>query len=317
MLRTFMPEPGLDTTVLSRHSDAANSPKYNPNQGKDIPGQYTPIGGLPAAIGVNYGSEFSYCWDTTECRLLYAWKGGFLDMESYWGDPERGTRLSNAYVPHLVGTMFYQAKGKHPIQLAGTSLSDLSEPPKFLGHHKQGNDFVFELQAGGNTISCTISKGEKEYQLQARYTSTGQAELSYSTDLPGHQVKTISPREILITIQGEKIRKYNGNPAKSLLTGGINLASGEKIFEAMACGSCHSLDGSLSHGPSLLNLHGKKREINGSKTPVLADDAYILESIKTPNAKIAAGFPENYMPPYQLKDGEYQALLIYIKSIKK
>ena len=51
--------------------------------------------------------------------------------------------------------------------------------------------------------------------------------------------------------------------------------------------------------------------------PVTADDDYILESIRTPNAKTVDGFPPNYMPPYVLKDLEYQSLVLYIQSLAK
>ena len=53
--------------------------------------EYQPIDGIPAAIAVNLGN-YPYVWDTTECRLLYAWTDGFLDMVNYWGDRASGRR---------------------------------------------------------------------------------------------------------------------------------------------------------------------------------------------------------------------------------
>lgn len=317
LLRTFMPEPGLDDEVLSHHFRGANSPKYNPKIGKDVKGEYKPIDGLPAAIGVNYGSALSYCWDTVECRLLYAWEGGFLDMTPYWGNPERGSRQSYGYVPKLVGTTFYQAKGKHPLQLNGKSISDSPEPPKYIGYKKVGSRYMFMLESAGSNISCEVKAGEASQSLVIHYQLDGKGALSYQDGLPGHTIKKISDSELVVNIQGSKIAEYQGAANKDLLKGGINAESGKRVFAAMACITCHSLDGSKSHGPSLLGLHGKKRKIKGSDKPVLADDAYILESIRNPNAKVAESFPENYMPPYKLKDDEYKALLIYIKSLKK
>jgi mono/diheme cytochrome c family protein len=317
LLRTFMPEPGLSDEVLSHHDHGANSPKYNPKKGQDVSGEYKPIDGLPAAIGVNYGSSLSYCWDTVECRLLYAWDGGFLDMTSYWGDNSRGSRQSYGYVPHLVGTMFYQASGKHPLQLNGKSISDSSRGLKYLGYKKIGTRFVFMLASGGSEISCEVKAGKASQSLVIHYRLEGKGSLSYQESLPGHIINKISESELAVTIQGKKIAEYKGAPNKDLLEGGVNAASGERVFAAMACATCHSLDGSKSHGPSLLGLHGKQRKINGADKPVLADDAYILESIRNPNAKVADGYPENYMPPYKLKDDEYKALLVYIKSLKK
>jgi mono/diheme cytochrome c family protein len=317
LLRTFMPDPGLSDEVLSHHHRGSNSSKYSPKKGKDRAGEYVPIDGLPAAIGVNYGSALSYCWDTVECRLLYAWDGGFLDMTSYWGDPERGNRQSYGYVPHLVGTLFYRASGKHPLQLNGKSISDSQKPLKFLGYKKIGKRFIFMLEADGSKIFCEVKAGTTSQSLAVHYSLEGKGSLGYQDDLPRRVIKKVSDSELIITIQGSKIAEYKGAPNKDLLEGGVNAASGELVFAAMACATCHSLDGSKSHGPSLLDIHGKKRKINGSDIPVMVDDAYILESISNPNAKVANGYPENYMPPYKLKKDEYQSLILYIKTLKK
>ncbi|HCC21312.1 MAG TPA: hypothetical protein DEP88_08710 [Verrucomicrobiales bacterium] len=317
LLRTFMPDPGIGAGVLSRHDRSAKSPKYNVKKGSDASGEYKPIDGLPAAIGVNYGSVLSYCWDTVECRLLYSWNNGFLDMQNYWGDTQRGSRRSYGYVPSLVGSLFYMARGKHPLQIDGQSLSDLPEPVKFWGYTKSGKRIMLKYAAGDAEIVCEISSGNVEHTLEIRYLMKGKGKLSYQVGLAGHNVKRESEVELLVTIQGTKIAQYDGSPNKNLLKGGVNADSGKRVFAAMACVTCHSLDGSKSHGPSLLGVYGSQRKIKGIENPVDADDAYILESIRNPNAKVVHGFPENYMPPYQLKKDEYTALLLYIKTLKK
>lgn len=38
----------------------------------------------PAAIAVALDENVSVCWDAGECRLRYAWTGGFIDGFSYW-----------------------------------------------------------------------------------------------------------------------------------------------------------------------------------------------------------------------------------------
>jgi hypothetical protein len=42
-----------------------------------------------------------------------------------------------------------------------------------------------------------------------------------------------------------------------------------------------------------------------------------LESIKSPNAKLVKGYPPNYMPPFSLRDVEYDSLVLYIQSLEK
>ena len=316
LMRTFMPDPSLDDTVLANHDKGAKSPKYSAKTGKDVPGEYQPIDGLPAAIGVNYGSVLSYCWDTVECRLLYAWDEGFLVMTPYWGDPKRGNRQSFGYVPKLVGSMFYKAQGKHPLSINGSRLSDGSSPA-YRGYKKMGQRVTFMYAVDDAEVHCEIKPGDKKHSVIINYQLKGKGTLDYQSGLPGHVVKKMSDGQLQVTIQGQQIVKYEGVVEKNLLKGGVNAVSGKRVFNAMACGTCHSLDGSKSHGPSLLGLHGKQRQLKGVDKPVVADDAYILESIRTPNAKVVEGYPENYMPPYQLEKEQYQALLLYIKSIKK
>jgi hypothetical protein len=49
---------------------------------------------------------------------------------------------------------------------------------------------------------------------------------------------------------------------------------------------------------------------------VVADDAFIHESIIDPNAKIVAGFPANAMPQYSLSDEEIADIIEFIKTLQ-
>ena len=75
--------------------------------GRESKNEYLPIDGIPAAIAVNMGKTLSYVWDTTECRLLYAWTDGFLDMKNYWGERESGRRKGFGYVPRSYTALFF------------------------------------------------------------------------------------------------------------------------------------------------------------------------------------------------------------------
>ncbi|MGB0993058.1 MAG: c-type cytochrome [Akkermansiaceae bacterium] len=319
ILRTFMPQPGLSDEVLAHHKKGARSPKYSPSKGKDIPGEYKPIHGLPAAIGVNYGQKLSYCWDTTECRLMYAWQKGFLDMTPYWGDPKRGNRQSFGYVPALMGEMFYKAENKHPLTV---KLRGEKEMPHlhYLGYRLLGGHVQFRfspIKSMTTGVTVTVYPGRLENQVRLHYKAESPVlTLDYQAS-ENTEVKVISKSEFRVTITGKPIESYQGATKLNLAKEGVNAKSGRKVFTAMGCMACHSVDGSKSHGPSLLGVFGSERKIIGRQAAVKADDDYLLESIKSPNAKVVQGFPENYMPPYQLKDDELKALLIYIKSLKK
>lgn len=311
ILRTFMPKADLTDEVLTNHHLGYNSPKYNPSQGKDVPGEYEPITGLPAAIGVNHGTTLSYCWDTTECRLLYAWSNGFLNMENYWGNRKQGNRQSFGYVPELVGNLFYKAIKQHPITLNGNPLTK----PQFLGFTKNKTSYTFRFKANGQEIQTTITPTEKPNSFHQIIKLIGEGTLGYTPAL-NTKIQIISPKEIQITLTHPTIKTYQLPKPEILTASDITAANGEKIFNKMACITCHSLDGSKSHGPTLKNLFNSKRQIKGHKQPLTADDSYLRESILNPNAKIVQGFPENYMPAFQLDKNQVEALILYIKTIK-
>ena len=85
---------------------------------------------------------------------------------------------------------------------------------------------------------------------------------------------------------------------------------------AAQCLSCHSVDGKEMVGPTWLGLYGHEVELEDGST-VIADEAYLIESIKDPNAKVVKGFPKGAMPPYGaiLTDENIMDLIAYIRSL--
>ncbi len=98
-------------------------------------------------------------------------------------------------------------------------------------------------------------------------------------------------------------------------TAGVSMASaGEKIYQRLACNTCH-LESGTGRGPSLVGLFGKKVQLQGGQS-VTADESYIRESILEPRAKIVAGYPP-IMPTFKgliSEDGILQ-IIAYIKSL--
>ena len=94
-----------------------------------------------------------------------------------------------------------------------------------------------------------------------------------------------------------------------------SLASeGAKLFADLACNTCHRPE-VQGRGPVLNGLFGKTIALEGGGT-VLADEAYIRESIVDPAGRITAGF-QPIMPTYQgvvSEDGLLQ-LIEYVKSL--
>ena len=89
---------------------------------------------------------------------------------------------------------------------------------------------------------------------------------------------------------------------------------GAELFTQFACNTCHMAE-DQQRGPVLNGLFGSRVELASGET-VVADAAYIRESILNPQAKIVAGYPP-IMPTFQGQVSEEQllALVEYIRSL--
>jgi cytochrome c oxidase subunit 2 len=99
-------------------------------------------------------------------------------------------------------------------------------------------------------------------------------------------------------------------------SGDMNPASaGEKLFTQLACVTCHFSDGT-GRAPSLNGVYGGK-VLLADGTIVVADDAYIRESILQPKAKIVAGY-QPLMPTFQglVTEEQIMNLTAYIKTLQ-
>ena len=91
-------------------------------------------------------------------------------------------------------------------------------------------------------------------------------------------------------------------------------AAGEKLFQDLACVTCHRAD-VQGRGPMLQGLFGKSVQLQNGET-VVADEAYIRESILRPSAKITAGY-QPIMPTFQglISEEQLLELIEYVKSL--
>jgi cytochrome c oxidase subunit 2 len=98
-------------------------------------------------------------------------------------------------------------------------------------------------------------------------------------------------------------------------TQGTLAEQGEKLFAQNGCSTCHLMD-QQGRCPVLKGLYNKPVQLVDGRT-VIADDAYIRESILDPNAKIVAGFEPNIMPNFkgQITEESVIQLIAYIKSL--
>jgi cytochrome c oxidase subunit 2 len=96
---------------------------------------------------------------------------------------------------------------------------------------------------------------------------------------------------------------------------GVSLAAaGEKLFQDLACITCHRSD-SEGRGPKLEGVFGHPVSL-ASGEKVTADEAYVRESIVNPAVKVVAGF-QPVMPTYQglVSEEGLMQLVAYIQTL--
>jgi hypothetical protein len=171
LMRSFMPTLGLDATVFAHHRHGQVIAKYSPEKGDDVGGEQKPVDGVPSAIAVSFGDGLSYCFDTTECRLLYTWSGPFMDMTPYWGAGSGGGRKSFTYVPIVNGTVWWRTSGPEPMQVPGATTA----VPHFTGYRKVKQVPELQWQVGEVQVSLRITPGAKPGMAVCQYTTSGAA----------------------------------------------------------------------------------------------------------------------------------------------
>jgi cytochrome c oxidase subunit 2 len=91
-------------------------------------------------------------------------------------------------------------------------------------------------------------------------------------------------------------------------------SAGAQLFARLGCGDCHKADDGL-RGPSLAGLYGTRITLEDGES-LIADDAYIGESILVPAARLTRGFPP-LMPTFagQVSEEDLFQLIVYVKSL--
>jgi cytochrome c oxidase subunit 2 len=98
-------------------------------------------------------------------------------------------------------------------------------------------------------------------------------------------------------------------------TSGMSLAqNGERLFASLSCAACHNARPD-ARGPSLANVYGSKLPL-ASGGAVVADEAYLRESILNPSQHVTQGYVP-IMPTYQgqISEEGVIALVEYIKNL--
>jgi cytochrome c oxidase subunit 2 len=91
--------------------------------------------------------------------------------------------------------------------------------------------------------------------------------------------------------------------------------SGAKLFQRYGCITCHGVQ-----APTLAGVYGREQDVvlpSGRRERVVADEAYLRESIMDSGAKVVAGY-QPIMPSFrgQLSEEQLIQLIAYIKSLR-
>lgn len=93
-------------------------------------------------------------------------------------------------------------------------------------------------------------------------------------------------------------------------------ARGENLARDFGCVACHAADARRLVGPGWGGLYGSSVPLADGST-VQADEAYLVESIRTPDAQVVAGFTPGSMVSYAeiLDPEQIAAIVAYIRSL--
>lgn len=97
------------------------------------------------------------------------------------------------------------------------------------------------------------------------------------------------------------------------------VARGASVVRQYGCTACHASDSARVVGPGWGGLSGSSVKLSDGSTAT-ADDAYLIESIRDPDAKVVAGYPSGVMPAYgkaQLDEDNLNAIIAYLHSLGK
>ena len=95
------------------------------------------------------------------------------------------------------------------------------------------------------------------------------------------------------------------------------VAAGEKLFQDLACNTCHQ-PGPQGRGPVLARHLRQAGRAAGRRRRSSIDEAYLRESIVNPQAKVVAGF-QPIMPTFQglVTEEQLLQLIAYVQSLER
>ena len=177
------------------------------------------------------------------------------------------------------------------------------------------------LSADGRAVFLGLPDMHTVMQMRVGWAVTAQNgnRLEQDAYLTVHELSQFNP-----TAEGFPPLTIDLTPRRSTTTIAatpVTVDEGRRLANLLGCFACHSTDGTLAGkvGPTWKGLSGSKVPLKDGRQ-VVADEAYLRESIREPQAKIVRGFDKSDagMPSYQgvITDDQIEALVLYLKSLQ-
>ena len=271
-------------------------------------------------IAVGYPSQFNAVLDSVTFTPLYAWNGGFLNVDGELRG--RGGRACSILGPRIdlqlpAMPLRFGAAEQEPksIVFKGYRRNGY-EPPVFLATidgHSVGLRIVSRVR-NQVTLELDLPKG----RCAPVYFLTAPLKKSEVIPSPGltwadggkYLVIPVSADDASITL--DLSHRKSVVMEKEKMTG--------KLIYQQYCSACHALDDHKLIGPTFKGLWGKKERVRvgGTFKDIQVDADYLRRSILEPQAEIVEGYEAVIMPPFKglLTPEEINLFIEFIRTGK-
>jgi cytochrome c oxidase subunit 2 len=159
---------------------------------------------------------------------------------------------------------------------------------------------------GSFDIECTVICGvDHSYMLSKAHVVQEQAFKSWYFG-PEEAAPPVAPATGPLAAPGPTPR-VGGTPQRP---------RGLVLLEANGCTVCHSLDGSVTVGPTFAGRFGARDVVKrgAAEQAIVVDEPYLRRAIQQPSAEIVKGYPPT-MPEMPLTEEELSAVIAYLRTL--
>jgi len=278
-----------------------------------IPYRYTYVSFKPVKTGTYQTFCTEYCGDWHSGMLAKLHVVSEQEFER-WVNDDSEAKLKSMMKPSDRGKVLYQGKGCNACHsLNGTP----GVGPSWLKIYKHEGEFAdgSKYVADENYIHNSIL--QPNLQIVKGYAPNIMP--SYAGQLVDGEIDDLIA--FMKTLDGSNPEaKAAAAAAPAAATSEADLAKlspaerGKHWYETKLCATCHSLDGSARVGPTFKGVYGKQHKLTDGST-IVADDAYLKESMLNPMAKVVEGYPPA-MPAGLVDEKQAEDLIEFLKTVK-